>query len=107
MKKATKAQARELAQVVEQIAEIEGKEVGIAIFDHPSNPRHPTWWHARDYGLVAANPFGVNHFEGKPDGSGDMVVPAGKTLSFRYRFLFHEGDFEKADIQSRYQEFSK
>ena len=92
---------------VDYWGEIEGKEVGIAIFDHPSNPRHPTWWHARDYGLVAANPFGVNHFEGKPDGSGDMVVPAGKTLSFRYRFLFHEGDFEKADIQSRYQEFSK
>ncbi|HWH67976.1 MAG TPA: PmoA family protein, partial [Candidatus Sulfotelmatobacter sp.] len=37
---------------------VEGQTVGIAIFDHPQNPRHPTWWHVRDYGLFAANPFG-------------------------------------------------
>ena len=37
---------------------VEGQVVGIAIFDHPSNPAHPTWWHVRDYGLFAANPFG-------------------------------------------------
>jgi len=36
---------------------IGGKTVGIAMFDHPSNPRHPTTWHVRDYGLFAANPF--------------------------------------------------
>ena len=34
---------------------------GVAIFDHPSNPQHPTTWHARQYGLIAANPFGLNH----------------------------------------------
>ena len=50
------------------------KEVGISIFDHPSNPRHPTWWHARDYGLVAANPFGLRHFEGKPKGAGNLFI---------------------------------
>ena len=36
---------------------VEGRTVGIAIFDHPKNPRHPTWWHVRDYGLFAANPL--------------------------------------------------
>ena len=46
---------------------VEGKTVGIAIFDHPQNPRHPTWWHVRDYGLFAANPFGQHDFE-KPPG---------------------------------------
>ena len=40
--------------------------VGVAIFDHPNNPRHPTWWHVRDYDLFAANPFGVHDFEKKP-----------------------------------------
>ncbi|MCX6953698.1 MAG: PmoA family protein, partial [Verrucomicrobia bacterium] len=39
-------------------AERNGKTYGIAIFDHPQNLRHPTWWMARDYGLFAANPFG-------------------------------------------------
>jgi len=37
----------------------------VAIFDHPRNPSHPTWWHARDYGLFAANPFGVHDFTGR------------------------------------------
>jgi hypothetical protein len=32
--------------------------IGVAIFDHPKNHAHPTWWHVRDYGLFAANPVG-------------------------------------------------
>ena len=41
---------------------VEGRTVGLAIFDHPSNPVHPTYWHVRDYGLFAANPFGQHDF---------------------------------------------
>ncbi|MHC5001876.1 MAG: DUF6807 domain-containing protein, partial [Planctomycetota bacterium] len=41
---------------VEYSGPVRGRTVGVAIFDHPGNPRHPTWWHARDYGLFAANP---------------------------------------------------
>jgi hypothetical protein len=33
------------------------------MMDHPSNPRFPTYWHARDYGLFSLNPFGVRDFE--------------------------------------------
>ncbi len=84
---------------------IDGRSVGIAIFDHPDNPRHPSWWHAREYGLVAANPFGVHHFEQKPDGTGDLTLPAGASITFRYRFLFHEGDVEQANIAERYREY--
>jgi len=84
---------------------IEGRTVGIAIFDHPSNPRHPTTWHARDYGLVAANPFGLSTFEGKPKGTGDMKIPAGQSVTFRYRFLFHNGNAQAGKVAARYQEF--
>ncbi|MCO8124122.1 PmoA family protein [Stieleria sp. TO1_6] len=90
---------------VDYWGDIDGQVTGVAIFDNPSNPRHPTWWHARDYGLVAANPFGVNHFEGKPDGSGDMTLEPGKPITFRYRFLFHTGDAETADIAAAYQSY--
>ena len=38
------------------------EKVGVAILDHPENPRHPVRWHARGYGLFAANPFGVAAF---------------------------------------------
>ncbi len=84
-----------------------GKVVGFSIFDHSSNPRHPTWLHARDYGLVAANPFGIHNFERKPKGTGDMKIKNGDSITFRYRFLFHEGDFNEAKIADRYQGWVK
>ncbi|MFV1981078.1 MAG: DUF6807 family protein, partial [Rhodothermia bacterium] len=87
-------------------APFDGRTLGIAIFDHPSNLRHPTWWHARTYGLVAANPFGIHDFEKKPAGTGDFTLEAGKSLAFRYRFLFHQGDAREADIAGEYATFA-
>lgn len=71
---------------------VDGRPVGIAIFDHPGNFRHPTWWHARAYGLFAANPFGVHDFEKAKKGTGDWTIPAGGELRLRYRLLFHDGE---------------
>jgi hypothetical protein len=79
--------------------------VGVAIFDHPQNPRHPTWWHVRDYGLFAANPFGIHDFERKPPGTGDMIIPAGDSVTFRYRFYMHPGDEIEGRVAERYQEY--
>jgi hypothetical protein len=81
--------------------------VGVSMFDHPQNPRHPTWWHVRDYGLFAANPFGLHEFEKQPKNSGDLVVPDGQSLTFRYRFYFHLGDTQAADVAKHYQEYIK
>jgi len=92
---------------VDYYGPVNGKTVGVAIMDHPSNPRHPTWWHVRDYGLFAANPFGLHYFENKPAGAGDMKVPAGKELTFRYRFIIHAGDEKDSRIAERYEEYSR
>lgn len=86
---------------------VDGKTVGIAIFDHPENPRHPTWWHVRDYGLFAANPFGISFFEKKPKGTGDFTIPAGQSVTFRYRFYLHEGNEQEAHVAEHYQEYAK
>ena len=87
---------------------VDGKTVGIAIFDHPQNPRHPTWWHVRDYGLFAANPFGQHDFEKLSDKSaGNLVLAAGKSLTFRYRLYLHEGDEKQANVAEKYQEYVK
>jgi hypothetical protein len=91
------------ANWVDYWAPIDGKMVGVAIFDHPSNPRHPTWWHAREYGLITANPSGGHDTTGKTP---PLRVEAGDSLSFRYRFVFHEGDYEKAEIARRYEEYA-
>ncbi|MFN0105323.1 MAG: PmoA family protein [Bryobacteraceae bacterium] len=69
----------------------EGKQIGVAILDHPSNPRHPTYWHARGYGLNAANPFGVRDFTGDKSQNGKIDIPQGGTVRLRYRVAIHEG----------------
>ena len=86
---------------------VAGKTVGVAIFDHPSNPKHPTWWHVRDYGLFSANPFGVHDFEEKPPGTGDIHIASGESLTFRYRLFFHLGDDEEAGVAEHYLEYAK
>jgi hypothetical protein len=85
----------------------DGKIYGVAIFNHPQNLRHPTWWMARDYGLFGANPFGQHDFENLKDTPkiGDYEIPAGGSLTLRYRFLFHMGDEKAANIGVRYAEY--
>ena len=83
--------------------QIDKDTVGIGIFDHPSNPRHPTTWHARDYGLVAANPFGYSYFQKKPKGTGDLTIKNGESVTFRYAFVFLKGDAEAAKIGEVYK----
>jgi len=85
---------------------VDGQVVGVAIFDHPSNPKHPTWWHVRDYGLFAANPFGVHNFENKPAGTGDITIPAGESLTFKYRFYFHKGDEKQSHVAEHYRKYA-
>jgi len=86
----------------------EGKAIGIAIFDDPRNPSHPTWWHVRDYGLFAANPFGKHDFEKLKDQpeAGNITIPANGELVFRYRIFFHHGDEKTASVAQHYADYS-
>ena len=87
----------------------DGRTYGVAIFDHPQNVRHPTWWMARDYGLFAANPFGQGELEPEqkhPPGKGDYTIPAGGSLTLRYRFYFHTGDSAAAGVAEHYADYA-
>lgn len=77
---------------------------GIAVFDHPSNLRHPTRWHVRDYGLMGANCFGLNHFT-KGKENGDYVLKNGESLIFAYRVYIHSGDVNEAKVGERYADY--
>ena len=81
-----------------------GRTLGIALFDHTGNFRHPTNWHARAYGLLCANPFGLSVFEG-PDSNGEHLLPAGETLEFRHRAYVHYGNAAEAGIADRYRDY--
>ena len=94
------------AEWIDYWGTIDGNVVGIAMFDHPSNLRHPTWWHARDYGLVSANPFGRQDFEGEQAESGDYTLPSGESLTFKHRFVIHRGDAQAAGIEKIYRDWA-
>lgn len=85
--------------------QIASEKVGIAIFDHPENPRHPPRWHARAYGLFAENPFGLAVFTGDTSQNGAMTVASGQHLRFRYRVIIHPGDAVSAGIADLWKQY--
>jgi len=92
---------------VDYTGTIEGESLGIAIFDHPKNPRHPTYWHSRAYGLFAANIFGVRDFTRDKTKNGDLELKTGEKLHFRYRVLIHPDGTEAAGMAKLYEAWSK
>src|SRR6185295_7073001 len=75
---------------------VDGETWGIAILNHPSSFRYPTYWHVRTYGLFAANPFGIHDFTGSTDGS--FTLAAGKSIELKYRVLLHKGDEKSGNV---------
>jgi hypothetical protein len=85
---------------------IDNQKLGVAIFDNPKSFRHPTYWHARGYGLLAANPFGLKYFLADPKQNGGYTLPAGKSIEFIYRVLIHEGTYKDAQVEKAYEEYA-
>jgi Family of unknown function (DUF6807) len=84
---------------------INGEAVTLAILDHPSNPGYPTHWHARGYGLFAANPLGDKELhEAK---SFDFTLPAGHSVTFRYRILVLSAAPSRDRIERESKDFAQ
>jgi hypothetical protein len=95
------------ADWVDYSAEVAGESLGIAIFDNPANPKHPTYWHARGYGLFAVNPFGEHDYYNDPKRDGSLTIKPGESLTFRYRVIIHHGNAAEAKVAEAYSAFSK
>ena len=94
------------ADWVDYYGDVKGEELGVAIFDNPHNLRHPTTWHARGYGLFAVNPFGLHDFYHNPKIDGSYTIPAGGSLTLRYRVLIHHGDYKQAGVAEAYRRYA-
>jgi hypothetical protein len=82
--------------------QVNGRMVGIAIFDNPRNFRYPTAWHVRDYGLFTANPFALSAYSGDPKVDGSHIVKAGESFSFAYRLYIHDGDAKAGGVADQF-----
>jgi hypothetical protein len=86
---------------------IASKPVSLVILDHPKNVGYPTYWHARGYGLFAANPLGQKEFS-KGKEVLDFKLPAGKSVTFRYKVLIHSGShLTNEQVSAEFNKFSK
>ncbi len=94
------------AEWVDYAGELEGEQLGVAILDHPANPRHPTWWHSRSYGLFACNIFGLHDFENDKSKDGSLTIKPGQPLRFRYRVVIHPGNFASAGVAEMFQKYA-
>ena len=70
---------------------LNGAMTSIVIFDHPDNPGYPTYWHARGYGLFAANPLGAAVFSEGQEQTHLQLKP-GESVTFRYRIRIGDGE---------------
>jgi len=84
---------------------VDGTPVGIAVYDHITNPRYPTYWHVRNYGLMGSNIFGGGTFEGDPAKDGSYTLKTGEEMHFRFRVLIHAGDATVGKVAQKYHDF--
>lgn len=82
--------------------------ISISIIDHPSNINYPTYWHARGYGLFAANPLGAKVFSGGKTAT-NLKLKKGESVRFVYRIVFDQGAVttSAAQLNQLADEFSK
>jgi hypothetical protein len=84
---------------------IDGNPVTVAIFDHPSNHGHPTYWHARGYGLFAANPLGRQGYDPKQEPATFTLKP-GESVTFRHRILVEDARLSADQLKKEYERFA-
>lgn len=87
--------------------EIEEENISIVILDHPTNPGFPTYWHARGYGLFAANPLGQKALSNGKDEL-NFSLEAAESVTFRYRILLISGEvFDPTLMTNQYSAWEK
>lgn len=86
---------------------LNGEETRITIFDHPENPGYPTYWHARGYGLFAANPLGQKVFSNGKRTMNFHLNP-GQSVTFRYRIRIDNDKLPSvAELNKEADDFGK
>ena len=84
---------------------IGSEPITLAILDHPKNPTHPTYWHARGYGLFAANPFGAKAYtDGKTETN--FALEPGQSVTLKHRVLILSGPTTADQLGAQYKRYT-
>jgi hypothetical protein len=79
--------------------------VTVAIFAHPSGLNYPPYWHARDYGLFAVNPFARHGYDpNAPERT--TKIAAGDRVQMRYRLAVYSAQVPKSRLDQDFASFS-
>jgi len=90
---------------VDYYGPVGGETVGVAFFDHPANPKYPTYWHSRAYGLHSANPFGERDYYSDKSRDGSITIQPNQSVTFRYRVFIHQGDVKEGKVAEEYANY--
>ena len=86
-------------------SKIGDETISLAILDHKNNMGYPTYWHARGYGLFAANPLGQAVFsDGKE--TLDFKLNANESTTFKYRIILSNKNLNSEILNAKFAEFS-
>lgn len=95
------------AKWVNLTGQIDGTPVSVALLDHPENVGYPTYWHARGYGLFAANPLGMKEMSGGEEEL-NFVLSAGDSIIFKHRIIINSGkETDDSEIEKEWEEFAR
>ena len=86
--------------------EIKNEEISIAVIDHPTNVNYPTYWHARGYGLFAANPLGEKVFS-KDKKELNYKLSPNQSVTFKYRTVITSGKITDDELNRLAEQFAK
>jgi hypothetical protein len=84
------------------VGDVESKPITIAIFNHSSSQGFPTAWHARGYGLFAANPIGRHGYDPALPVS-TLILQPGKSAAFRFRIVVRDAHLTRGELQQEYE----
>lgn len=85
---------------------IGNEDISVAIIDHPRNVSYPTYWHARGYGLFAANPLGAKVFTNGKEAV-NFRLEKGQSVTFRYRTVITSGKVSDSELNDLANDFAK
>ena len=80
------------------------ESITLVMLDHPKNVGFPTYWHARGYGLFAANPLGQEVFSNGKEKLNFTLEPK-QSVTFRYRLLIISGPATPDEVETQYRKF--